>query len=231
MKTSSFTTAPTLHYFSICGRGELARLVAAAGDLPIIDKTFDPPFDETGNWRQGYQEIGKNLGLPGTLPVLEHDDGFACFQSNAIESYLSNIAPRFKDLTPSQRAKDLQFALIKADVLAQAESLLFKKITAGELAPVMARYYLTIEELLPSTGFINGLDFPTMADLSIVVVAKGCMPFQAASTLAGVAFDPLFYPKMERVASAAMAYPAVAEYLANSEHKTLTNDPFDIMKK
>ena len=25
-----------------------------------------------------------------------------------------------------------------------------------------------------------GLEFPTMADLAVVVIAKGCMPFQAA---------------------------------------------------
>ena len=53
-------------------------------------------------------------------------------------------------------------------------------------------------QLLPADGFINGLDFPTMADLAVLIITKGCMPFQAASTMAGVAFDPVMYPKMER---------------------------------
>ena len=47
--------------------------------------------------------------------------------------------------------------------------------------------------------------------------------------MAGVAFDPVAYPKMERVAAAAMAFKPVAEFLAASEHSTLKADPFKIM--
>ena len=46
--------------------------------------------------------------------------------------------------------------------------------------------------------------------------------------MAGCAFDPAAYPKMERVAAAAMAYGPVKAYLDKSE--TLTADPFGIMK-
>lgn len=221
---------PVLHYFSICGRGELARLVAAAGELPIEDKAWAPAFDETGGWRDGYKAIGEGMGFPGTLPICEHGEDFKLFQSQAIENYFASIAPKFRALTPQQRAKDLMFALIKADINTVTENVLFKKITPEDLAPVMNKYYALIEGMLPSAGFINGLDFPTMADLAVVVISKGCMPFQAASTMAGVAFDPVKYPKTERVASAAMAHPSVAHFLANSEHKTLKADPFGIMK-
>ena len=75
----------------------------------------------------------------------------------------------------------------------------------------------------------GGLAFPTMADLSVLVIAKGCMPFQAAPAMASCAFDPAKFPKMERVAAAAAAYPTVAAFLAASEHKTLKADPFGIM--
>lgn len=72
-------TKPILNYFSICGRGELARLIAAAGEVEIIDKTWAPAFGEDGNWRPGYKAIGEARGFPGTMPILEQGD-FAIFQ-------------------------------------------------------------------------------------------------------------------------------------------------------
>lgn len=224
----TMTTKPTLNYFAICGRGELARLVAAAGEVEIEDKAWAPAFGEDGGWRPGYKAIGESRGFPGTMPVLEQGD-FAIFQSHAVENYLASIAPKFKDLTPQQRAKDLMFALIKGDINVPTENVLFKKITPEELKPTMEKYYSIIESQLPDEGYVNGLDFPTVADLAVVVIAKGCMPFQAASQMAGCAFDPVKYPKMERVAAAAMAYPPVAKFLETSEHKTLKADPFNIM--
>ena len=57
---------PVLHYFSICGRGELARLICAVGELEFEDDCWAPAFDESGGWRAGYAAIGEKLGLPGT---------------------------------------------------------------------------------------------------------------------------------------------------------------------
>ena len=90
------------------------------------------------------------------MPVLEHGD-LALFQSQAIESYLASIAPKFKDLTPAQRAKDLMFALCKADINVPTESLLFKKITPEELTPIMDKWLNYVEGMLPESGFVNGL--------------------------------------------------------------------------
>ena len=219
---------PVLNYFSICGRGELARLVAAAGELSIEDKAWSPAFDDTGSWRQGYADIGNKHGFPGTMPVLEHDE-FNLFEAQAIESYFASIAPKYQDLTPQQRAKDLMFALIKADINIPTENVLFKKITPEDLAPIMIKWYGYIEGLCPESGYVNGLEFPTMADLAVVVICKGCMPFQAASQMSGVAFDPVKFPKMERIATLAMDYGPVAAFLEKSEHKTLKADPFKIM--
>ena len=168
---------PTLHYFSICGRGELARLTAAAGGLQINDQAWSPAFDDSGGWRSGYGAIGEGMGFPPTMPILEMGD-FKIFQSQAIESYIASIAPAFADLTPEQRARDLMFALIKADINQPTEQLLFKKITGDDLKPIMAKNYAMVESLLPAEGYVNGLEFPTMADLAVVVIAKGCMPFQ-----------------------------------------------------
>jgi len=102
------------------------------------------------------------------------------------------------------------------------------EITLRRLKPICEKWYGIIEGLLPGEGFINGLATPTMADLAVLVIAKGCMPFQAAPTMAGCAPGDK-YPKMERVATAAAAYKPIADFLAKSEHKTLTADPFGIM--
>ena len=176
-----------------------------------------------------YAAIGNAHGFPGTMPILEHGE-VNLFQHNAIESYLASIAPKFKDLTPAQKATDLMFALTKADINSQAESLLFQKITKEDLVPMMDKTLPMIEGLLPDSGFINGLSFPTVADLAVMVVAQGCMPFQAAMTMAGCPiWDGAKYPKMGRIAKETMSYPPVAAFLAKSEHKTLKADPFGIM--
>jgi hypothetical protein len=187
------TTKPVLNYCSICGRGELARLIAAAGEVEIEDKACPPVFGDDGGWRPGYKAIGEDLGFPGTMPVLSHGD-FNVFQAHAVENYLAS-----KDLTPQQRAKDLMFALIMGDINVPTENVLFKKITPEELAPIMDKYYGIVESQLPEAGFVNGLDFPVE------------------------------YPKMERVAADAIAYPPVAKFLEASEYKTLKADPFKIM--
>lgn len=121
------------------------------------------------------------------------------------------------------------FQSIRSDINGVTESLLFKKIEPEELPPTMEKWYGIIEGLLPEGGFINGLDFPTPADLAIMVITKGCMPFQAAPAVAGCSPTPDKYPKMFRVATAAAAYPPVAEYLATSEYQTLKADPFGLM--
>jgi len=222
-------TKPVINYFSIAGRGELCRLICAAGGVPFDDKAWAPAFDETGGWRQGYQAIGNGHGLPGTMPVLEHG-ALTLFQHNAIESYLASIAPLYAGLTPEQKAKDLMIQLTKADVNSATESLLFKKIEAKDLPPMMDKLLPILEGLCPDEGFINGLDFPTPADLAIAVVNKGCMPFQAAMQMAGCAtFDGAKYPKMARISKAALEFGPVADFLKTSEHKTLKADPFGIM--
>lgn len=224
----AMSTKPVLNYFSICGRGEMSRLICAAGELAFEDKAWAPAFDETGGWRQGYAAIGNGFGFPGVMPILEHGD-LKLYQSVAIESYLASISPKFSGLTPEQKAIDLMFQEIRSDINGVTESLLFKKIEAADLPPIMEKFYGIVEGLLPDSGFVNGLDFPTAADLAVLVITKGCMPFQAAPTMAGCAPTPATYPKMFRVAEAAAAYAPVASYLAGSEHQTLKADPFGIM--
>lgn len=217
---------PKLHYFGIAGRGETARLICAAGELEFEDDAWVPAFED-GVWRQGYQEIGKSYGFPGTMPILVHGD-LKLFQHNAVESYLASIAPKFAFLTPAQKATDLMICITKADILGNCESLLFKKIDGEQLLAALDKQFPLLEGLLPETGFVNGLGFPTCADCAVLVVAKGCMPFQAAMKLAGFDWVGKF-PKIERIAAETAAYPPVAKFLETSANKTLTADPLGIM--
>merc|ERR1719181_1650695 len=112
-------------------------------------------------------------------------------QSFAIESYVARLAPGFKDLTPVQRAEDAMFCKIKEDLLAgytTCVSIILadesQKLTgAEEIATISNKWFPIIEGRLPATGFINGLPFPTAADLALLNVARGFMPFGAAFLL------------------------------------------------
>ena len=147
-----------LTYFSICGRGEVARLVAAAGEVEFTDNALAPAFDETGGWNQAlkYKEMGEALGFPGVLPLLEHD-GMNIYQTTAIERYLAAISPKYAGLTPQQKAKDEMFLLLKSDINGTTESLLFKKIDGEALTAAMDKFYSLVEGLLPEGGAYVGM--------------------------------------------------------------------------
>jgi len=222
---------PVLTYFSICGRGEVARLIAAAGEVEFKDNALAPAFDSSGGWNQElkYKEKAGSMGFPGVLPLLEHGD-LKIYQTTAIESYLAAIAPKFNCLTPQQKAKDEMFQLIKSDINGTTESLLFKKIDGETLTAAMDKFYPIIEGLLPEGGaYINGLDFPTPGDIAVMVTAMGCMPFRAAPQVAGCAPTKDKYPKMMALADKVAAYGPIADFLKKSEHSTLKADPFGIM--
>merc|ERR1711879_1066382 len=72
---------PELFYFDGAGRGELARMIAAVGDLTITSTNPGATY--------------KDLGLFGNLPILKHG-GLCIGQSTAIDSYFAAIAPKFK---------------------------------------------------------------------------------------------------------------------------------------
>ena len=92
-------SAPEIIYFPIAGRGELPRLTAAAGGLDFTDTI-----------------AGTTSEFFGALPILVHNDVSLC-QSQAIVSYLSNIAPKFSGLTAAQKGVDDMYAGIFEDVL------------------------------------------------------------------------------------------------------------------
>jgi glutathione S-transferase len=209
---------PCLHYFPFAGRGELTRLIAAVGALAIDEK----------------QELADReaFGSPGQWPCLEHGQ-LRVAQSFCIETYFASIVPGFKDLTPAQQAVDSMFCKIKEDMLAgYVETLSFimedeskKAEGAEDIAEHSDKWFPILESRLPAVGFINGLSLPTAADLVVLNVIRGFMPFGAAYALSGYDVSAKF-PNLLAHADRVAAYPAVKAYLDRS--KTMDADPLGL---
>lgn len=232
MAAAGGNSKPKLHYFDICGRGELSRLLCAVGEIDFEECYFSPSFDESGGWRQGYQDIGVELNLPPTLPILEHNS-LVLYQSAAIETYLSSLSPLFSSLTPAEKGRDMMFAQAKEDIGVQCAKMLFKATDADSLTSFLSSTLTILEKNIPTSStspFINGRAYPTMADLSLLIVCKGCMPFQAGMKIADFSISGK-YPKLDVLVAAVEKYPAVQTFLEQSEKKTLVADPFGIMKE
>jgi len=209
---------PCLYYSAMAGRGELTRLIAAVGGLEIEEKAWLPdraPFVS-----------------PGTWPCLEHGE-LRISQNTAIECYIASIAPYYKDLTPEQQAVDNLFCCIKDDMYKEYMNAYMamsadesRKLTfSADLAATADRWFLVIEDRLPSGGFINGLDFPTVSDLAVLNIAMAFMPFVAFQDLAGYDVSAK-WPHLMRHADRVAIYPSVKAYLDKST--TIHANPYGL---
>lgn len=206
---------PHMIYFPVAGRGELAKLIAAAGGLEL-KVTIDPEE------RKKY--VKAEFGSPSGLPLLEHN-GLKISQSAAIETYLASIAPKFAALTPAQVATDRMFAHIKEDVLLGCAKIVFGgalvKDGPTEVPKHVDKWFPVVESLVPAKGFVLGLEYPTVADLAVLNMGKGYMPFGA--TYKHGKYDyTLKYPKIAGLVERTAAAPGVKEYLATSTSMSLT---------
>merc|ERR1712194_796730 len=64
-----------------------------------------------------------------------------------------------------------------------------------EVEEVAKKYFSVLEEILPSEGFVNGLDYPTPGDLAVVNICEGYMPFGSAYKHASLNLSEA-YPKL-----------------------------------
>ena len=220
--------APTLIYFPIAGRAELIRLIAKVGGLDELEEVnvdFGSGLGVKRNLPLGL--TAEEFGSPGGLPLLLHDD-LKMNESGAIEMYVSLIAPKYKNLTPQQRAKDFQFCQLKESYIMAFGMPLFVGMTPEERAsgfgsqketfmPLYEKHFSVLEGILPETGFVNGLDYPTPADLAIVNICEGYMPFGSTYKLAGLDMATSF-PKLHAHNERVKAVPAVARALEESKH-------------
>ena len=206
---------PHLIYFPVAGRGELARLIAAAGGLDIKETN-------AGAERSKYDKDKAKYGSASGLPILEHGD-LKISQSAAIECYLADLVPKFAGLTPAQQATEHMFLSIKEDVLAGCAKVIFGdyKNATTEIPKHLDKWLPVIEGLLPSEGFILGLGHPTVADLAVLNMARGYMPFGAAYKHGKYDYT-LKYPKFKALVERTAATPGVSEYLARSPSLSLS---------
>ena len=161
--TEMSTTSEELFicYLPLAGRAELIRLIAAAGGLELKESTEMPSGDSKAEYMS-----------PSGLPCLKHGD-FKMSQSGAIESYLSNIAPKYRGLTVQQRATDAMYCSIKEEMLFNCAKALFTTKKGEDVTVLFDKWMPLFEAKVPSAGFINGLAVPTAADLAVLNIMTG----------------------------------------------------------
>lgn len=210
-------SVPHLIYFPIAARGEITRMTAHIGGLEITEQAPDGDTMHT------------MYGSPGTVPLLVHGD-LKLSQSLAIEQYISGITPKYASLTAAQRAKDLQFSGIKDDLMNGLAGCLFGQYGGEEkvvkLKEQLDKWLPLLEAIVPESGFINGLEFPTPADFAVVLICEGYTPYGAGMKAAGCPECVKAHPKLYALNERIKAQPDVAAYLEKSA--TMTSNPFAI---
>lgn len=206
------TEKPVFYYFPIAARGETVRMVAKIGGLELMD-----------NFTDGSGTNLAEFGSPGSLPLLKHGD-LKISQFPAILSYIINITPKYKTLTSPQKAKDMHINAIVMDIMDSGVPPFFGKDPdmKTKIGKALDKWYPMLEGIVPSSGFVNGLSFPTAADFAIVILKEGHTPFIGLNKLAEK--DPwAACPKLTGLAERTAAVPEVKAYLAES--KSLKGNP------
>jgi hypothetical protein len=193
-----------LVYFPIAGRGELIRLIAKVGGAQ--------GFSESAEMPEGITKA--ECGSPSSTPILIDGD-LKMNESTAIEFYVASVAPKYANLTPKQRAKDAQFCSIKESCLGLFAKHLFGDKDKDAIQAVANKYFPIIEGILPDSGFVNRLDYPTVADLAIVNICEGYMPFGATFKCGEIDLVKL-YPKLVAHSERTKAVADVAKALSES---------------
>jgi len=204
---------PQLIYFQIAGRGELIRLIAQVGGVELTESTEMPEGVTTAE-----------CGSSGSLPILIDGD-LKMNESTAIEYYVASIAPKFKDLTPTQRAKDAQFCSLKETLLTSVAKVMFSTKDKDELIAAINKHWTIMEGIIPGEGFINGLTYPTAADLAVVIICEAYMPFLPAYKIAEIDLGAKF-PKLKALNDRTLAVEEVAK--AVNESTTLKTAAFGL---
>lgn len=192
-------------YFPISGRGEVSRLIAKVGGVE--------DFEESEKLPEGITPA--MCGSTGSVPMLVDGD-LKMNESVAIELYIASVAPNFADLTPQQRAKDAQFLCLKDSFLSAVAKPLFGGKDAEGITAACDKCLPAIEAILPDEGFVNGLESPTPADLCVLVMCEGYMPFGAAYKHGGVDLAAKF-KKLVAHAERTKAAESVAKHFAESK--------------
>jgi hypothetical protein len=206
---------PVFYYFPFAGRGELTKLIAAAGGLQL----------EIGELPADRKALCAEHGAPGTgLPLLKHGT-MKISQSQAIQNYVASIAPKFLNIPAKARGIDMMWGADLEDFFHDiAKTGVFGALMGGdasalkkdELKAAMEKWFGVFEKLAPEEGFVTGGKNPSPADCVVVLLySDTAFPFSKLGPLCG--FDKEKYPKLKGVAERAAGAKGLKEYLESSE--------------
>merc|ERR1712046_87336 len=213
VRLSNTMATPTLAYFPIAARGEMARMLAHCGGVAINDEG------------PGEGPNHAECGSQGSLPVLVHGD-FKLSQSIAIEIYIAGLSEKYACETAAHRAKDVQLSGIKDDLMTDIAKVLFDDKNPEKLVAALDKWFPLVEGIIPAEGFVNGLEFPTMADFAVVLMCEGFVPYGAAFKHGNVPEYTKKYAKVTALNERTKADPAVAEWMAKST--SMAGNPFGL---
>jgi hypothetical protein len=104
---------------------------------------------------------------------------------------------------------------------------LFGSKDVQKIKAAFKKWFTVVEGIVPTSGFINGLAFPTLADFACVLMVTGQTPYVGAANLCGLKQCGLAdYPKYAALVARIKAVPEVAAYLSKS--KTMEGNPFGL---
>ena len=134
---------------------------------------------------------------------------------------------RYSGLSARARANDLRFSGIKDDLMTELAKELFGSKDVQKIKAAFKKWFTVVEGIVPTSGFINGLAFPTLADFACVLMVTGQTPYVGAANLCGLKQCGLAdYPKYAALVARIKAVPEVAAYLSKS--KTMEGNPFGL---
>lgn len=215
-------SVPTLHYFDVNGRGEVAKIVAAASGLKI--NIMEYPFSANGASTADKLKAGPvisehttaatAMGMDGCgLPIVVHDD-LKINQSIAVANYFASIGPNYPKVTPQQAAVDNMFQGALEDAMGLAAGVVLSGGDAALVPKGMSTILKHLSQYIKKDGFVHGYDAPTLADICVLVLTQALIPFGAVLK-DGAAKCYGQFPEAVALGERVAAYPPVAEWLTN----------------
>ena len=211
---------PILHYFDISGRGEVTKLVAAAGGLEL--EVVEYPFAangasaadklKAGTLENEHTKAATAMGMEGCgLPILVHGD-LKLNQSFAVANYVAGIAPKYPKVTPAQKAIDDMFQGALEDCMGVAAGVILSGGDPEHVPKILAKVMSHLSKYIPDEGFVHAYDQPSIADICILVLTQALIPF-GATLGEGAAECYAAFPKVKALGERTAAYPAIATFL------------------
>ncbi|XP_066304184.1 glutathione S-transferase-like [Branchiostoma lanceolatum] len=188
-----------LTYFNLRARGELSRLVLAAGGVPFEDYRIERP---------AWAELKPNTPM-GQMPLLEVDGQVVC-QSGAIARYLARETGLGGKSSWEEAQVDM-FVCGVDDLITEFCDAFFapdeatKEERTKALGPYVTKFLGNYEKLSGSEGHLVGSSL-TYADLAFFVGMHDVLKHSAGALEK--------YPKLAKVVESVKENKGVAAYIA-----------------